>query len=130
MFDLKGYGPALAEGAVITIELAFLSLALALALGLVGASAKLSGSRVAAGIATAYTTLIRGVPDLVMMLLFYYGGQVAVNMLSDYLWETRGIDFFFQFDCYNIHHFFDRCVFEDINSNWKLLPLVCLGRYR
>ena len=98
MFDLKGYGPALAEGAVITIELAFLSLALALALGLVGASAKLSGSRVAAGIATAYTTLIRGVPDLVMMLLFYYGGQVAVNMLSDYLWETRGIDFFFQFD--------------------------------
>jgi arginine/ornithine transport system permease protein len=33
-----------------------------------------------------------------MMLLFYYGGQVAVNMLSDYLWETRGIDFFFQFD--------------------------------
>ncbi|HAX10200.1 MAG TPA: arginine ABC transporter permease ArtQ, partial [Marinobacter hydrocarbonoclasticus] len=72
----KGYGPALAEGAVITIELAFLSLALALALGLVGASAKLSGSRVAAGIATAYTTLIRGVPDLVMMLLFYYGGQV------------------------------------------------------
>ncbi|HAX10201.1 MAG TPA: arginine ABC transporter permease ArtQ, partial [Marinobacter hydrocarbonoclasticus] len=29
---------------------------------------------------------------------FYYGGQVAVNMLSDYLWETRGIDFFFQFD--------------------------------
>ena len=79
MIDLKGYGPALLEGAVVTIELAFFSLALALVLGLIGASAKLSKSRVAIGIATTYTTLIRGVPDLVMMLLFYYGGQVAVN---------------------------------------------------
>lgn len=98
MIDLKGYGPALLEGAVVTIELAFFSLALALVLGLVGASAKLSKSRVAIGIATTYTTLIRGVPDLVMMLLFYYGGQVAVNNLSDYLYDAYDIDFFFQFD--------------------------------
>ncbi|HEY9119849.1 MAG TPA: ABC transporter permease [Marinobacter sp.] len=98
MIDLKGYGPALLDGAVVTIQLAFLSLALALVLGLIGASAKLSRSRVAIGIATTYTTLIRGVPDLVMMLLFYYGGQVAVNNLSDYLYEAYDIDFFFQFD--------------------------------
>ena len=97
MLDLKGYGPALMDGAIVTIELAFLSLALSVALGLIGASAKLSQSRVAKGIATTYATLIRGVPDLVMMLLFYYGGQVAVNMLSDYIWETYEIDFFFQF---------------------------------
>jgi arginine/ornithine transport system permease protein len=98
MFDLKGYGPALLDGAVITIELAFLSLALALALGLIGASSKLSSNRVIKGLATGYTTLIRGVPDLVMMLLFYYGGQVCVNMLSDWLYDTYGIDFFFQFN--------------------------------
>ncbi|MDF0749596.1 ABC transporter permease [Marinobacter sp. 71-i] len=98
MIDLKGYGPALLDGAVVTIELAFLSLALALVLGLIGASAKLSKSRAAIGIATTYTTLIRGVPDLVMMLLFYYGGQVAVNNLSDYLYNAYGVDFFFQFD--------------------------------
>ncbi len=98
MFDLKGYGPALLNGSIVTIELAFLSLALALTLGLIGAAAKLSNSRTAVGVATAYTTLIRGVPDLVMMLLFYYGGQVAVNMLSDYVWETYEVDFFFQFD--------------------------------
>ncbi len=98
MLDLKGYGPALLDGAVVTIQLAFLSLALAVVLGLVGASAKLSSSRVAASVATAYTTLIRGVPDLVMMLLFYYGGQVMVNNLSDMIWEAYEIDFFFQFD--------------------------------
>ncbi len=98
MLDLKGYGPALLDGAVVTIELAFLSLALAVILGLIGASSKLSGNRIAQGVATFYTTVIRGIPDLVMMLLFYYGGQVAVNALSDYLWEAHQIDFFFQFD--------------------------------
>ncbi|WP_100638198.1 ABC transporter permease [Marinobacter salexigens] len=98
MLDLKGYGPALLNGAIVTIELAFLSLALALVLGLLGAAAKLSNSRVAISVATAYTTLIRGVPDLVMMLLFYYGGQVGVNMISDYIWEVYEIDFFFQFN--------------------------------
>jgi|SRR5690554_5104388 len=98
MLDLKGYGPALVDGAVITVELAFLSLALALTLGLIGASSKLSSNRLAKGMATAYTTLIRGVPDLVMMLLFYYGGQVVVNAASDWIWGTYGIDFFFQFN--------------------------------
>lgn len=98
MLDLKGYGPELLDGAVVTIELAFLSLALALTLGLIGASSKLSGNRLAKAIATFYTTVVRGIPDLVMMLLFYYGGQVTVNMLSDWIWETYEIDFFFQFD--------------------------------
>ncbi|MFO7529376.1 MAG: ABC transporter permease [Marinobacter sp.] len=98
MLDLKGYGPELLDGAVVTIELAFLSLVLALTLGLVGASSKLSGNRLAKAIATFYTTVVRGIPDLVMMLLFYYGGQVTVNMLSDWIWEAYEIDFFFQFD--------------------------------
>lgn len=98
MLDLKGYGPALIEGAFVTIELAFLSLALALFLGLIGAASKLSQNRVLRGGATVYTTLIRGVPDLVMMLLFYYGGQVAVNNLSDFIYDAYGVDFFFQFD--------------------------------
>ncbi|WP_166257872.1 ABC transporter permease [Marinobacter salicampi] len=98
MLDLKGYGPALMEGAVVTIELAFLSLALALALGLLGATSKLSHNRFLRMTATTYTTLIRGVPDLVMMLLFYYGGQLAVNNLSDLIYERFGVDWFFQFN--------------------------------
>ncbi len=98
MLDLKGYGPSLLNGAVVTVELAFLSLLVALILGLVGASSKLSSNRVLRAVATGYTTLIRGVPDLVMMLLFYYGGQVAVNSLSDALYDAYGVDFFFQFD--------------------------------
>lgn len=100
MFDLKGYGPALLEGAVVTIELAFLSLTVAVILGLLGASAKLSQNRFLKYSATTYTTLIRGVPDLVMMLLFFYGGQVVVNNVSDYLYDAYGVDYFFQFDSF------------------------------
>ncbi|PVY75903.1 amino acid ABC transporter membrane protein 1 (PAAT family) [Tamilnaduibacter salinus] len=98
MLDFHGYGPELLRGALVTTELAFASLALALGIGLLGASAKLSGSRSAKGIATFYTTVIRGIPDLVMMMLFYYGGQVLMNRLSDYLYYNYEIDFFVQFD--------------------------------
>ena len=58
------------------------SLALALLLGILGALAKLSSSRVLAGLAQAYTTIIRGVPDLVLMLLVFFGGQVFINQMA------------------------------------------------
>jgi histidine transport system permease protein len=53
-------------------------------LGLAGASAKLSKSRVLFGIATGYTTLIRAVPDLVLMLLIFYSLQIWLNDATDY----------------------------------------------
>jgi histidine transport system permease protein len=80
---LYGYGPLLLAGAKQTVELAVLSLAVSVLLGLAGASAKLSHNRVTRGIATAYTTLIRAVPDLVLMLLLFYSIQIAVNNLTD-----------------------------------------------
>ncbi len=78
---LSAYLPSLVEGALLTAALALASLALALLLGLAGAAAKLSGSRFWRGAATAYTTVIRGVPDLVLMLLVFFGGQIALNAL-------------------------------------------------
>jgi His/Glu/Gln/Arg/opine family amino acid ABC transporter permease subunit len=90
---LHGYGWSLLEGAGLTLSVAFLSLGIALALGLAGAVAKLSRSRLARGAAQVYTTLIRGVPDLVLMLLVFYGGQMAVNSLGERLgWAYIDID--------------------------------------
>ncbi|KPF50787.1 hypothetical protein IP87_01865 [beta proteobacterium AAP121] len=90
---LHGYGPSLLQGALLTLGVAATSLALALALGLVGASARLSRSRCASRTALAYTTLVRGVPDLVLMLLIFYGGQLAINHLGDRLgWGYIDID--------------------------------------
>ncbi len=85
MFDLSGYGSQILDGTVTTIELSVLSLIVSAALGLIGASAKLSKSRVAVGIATVYTTIIRGVPDLVLMLLIFYSLQIWLNDATDYL---------------------------------------------
>jgi arginine/ornithine transport system permease protein len=78
---LQGYLPSLLQGAALTLAVALASLALALVLGLAGAAAKLSASGLLRGVATAYTTVIRGVPDLVLMLLIFFGGQIAVNAL-------------------------------------------------
>ena len=85
---LHGYLPSLLEGAWLTLQVALLSLALALVLGLAGASAKLSRNAVLRTPALLYTTIVRGIPDLVMMLLVFYGGQIAVNEITDRLgWD-------------------------------------------
>ncbi len=85
MLDLKGYGPSILEGAVLTVEAALAGLALSLVLGLLGAFAKLSRVGPLRALAAAYTTLIRGVPDLVLMLLVFFGGQMLMNDLAERL---------------------------------------------
>ena len=82
---LHGYGASLLEGAAVTLGVALASLAMAVVLGLAGAAAKLSRSAFWRRAATLYTTLIRGVPDLVLMLLIFYGGQLAVNRVAPLL---------------------------------------------
>ncbi len=100
LFDFGGYGPGIFKGAILTMELAAVSLILAFTLGLLGALAKLSDNKVARGIATGYTTVIRGVPDLVWMMLFFYGGQIMVNAFFNWLYDMSDgeIDIFFQFN--------------------------------
>ena len=79
----QGYGPIIFAGTVQTVKLAILSLAFAFVLGLLGAAAKLSKNRITQGAGTVYTTLIRGVPDLVLMLLLFYSIQIWLNHLTD-----------------------------------------------
>jgi histidine transport system permease protein len=85
VFNLAGYGPQIFAGTITTVELSLLSLVVSFVIGLLGASAKLSKNRLLRGIATVYTTLIRGVPDLVLMLLIFYSLQIWLNDLTDYL---------------------------------------------
>ncbi|KVG41013.1 ABC transporter permease [Burkholderia ubonensis] len=90
---LQGYGPLIFAGTWQTVKLAVLSLALSFLLGLLGAAAKLSRNRVTNGIGTVYTTLIRGVPDLVLMLLLFYSLQIWLNQLTDLAgWDQIDID--------------------------------------
>lgn len=87
-FSLKGFGPLLLQGTWMTVKLSFLCLLLSVVLGLIGASAKLSRSALLRLPAQAYTTLIRGVPDLVLMLLIFYSLQTWLTQLTSALgWD-------------------------------------------
>ena len=83
--EFDGFGAAIAAGTWITLKLAVLSLGIAVVLGLIGASAKLSRHRTLACAGAAYTTLIRAVPDLVLMLLLFYSSQILLNRVTDLL---------------------------------------------
>jgi arginine/ornithine transport system permease protein len=89
---LQGYLPSLLEGAGLTLGVAVLSLIVAVVLGLVGCFSKLSKLRVLRWPANWYTTVIRGIPDLVLVLLVYYGGQTGINALAQSLGHDEYID--------------------------------------
>lgn len=76
---LQDWGPNLLRGLVHSLEIAFGAYAIGLVLGTIGASAKLYGGPVAKDIAELYTTLVRAIPELVLILLLYYGGTTMIN---------------------------------------------------
>ncbi|ANI31421.1 amino acid ABC transporter permease [Yersinia entomophaga] len=82
---LDGYSKLIFDGALVTLELALCSVLLALVIGMVGAGGKLSANRLLSGVFECYTTLIRGVPDLVLMLLIFYGLQIILNSITESL---------------------------------------------
>lgn len=89
---MNAYAASILQGALLTVGVSLAALAVATVLGLLGATAKLSGRRVWVGTATAYTTLIRGIPDLVLMLLIFYGGTMGLNSLLEWLGSEETID--------------------------------------
>jgi His/Glu/Gln/Arg/opine family amino acid ABC transporter permease subunit len=78
---LLEFTPLLARGCLVTVSVAVLALALATFLGALGAAAKLSRGLFRRGIAQIYTTIVRGVPDLVLILLIYFGGQRLLTIV-------------------------------------------------
>ena len=82
MLNLQGYGWMLWAGVQLTIAVGIGAMVVAIVLGLVGAWGKLGGSRVGAACAHTYTTIVRGVPELLLILLVYYG---VPTLLQDLL---------------------------------------------
>ena len=80
---METYLFSILKGSVLVLEVALGSLLVAVVLGLAGATAKLSGHKPAVWLATLYSTLVRGIPDLVLMLLIFYGGQIGLNWVLE-----------------------------------------------
>ncbi|MBK5568792.1 ABC transporter permease [Ensifer sp. SSB1] len=89
----QGYLPMILEGLRVTLSVASVSLAIACVIGLIGASAKVYGGKAARLSATAYTTTVRALPDLLVMLVVFYGGQILLNSISEtYGWGYLDVD--------------------------------------
>ncbi len=89
---LQGYGSTILDGAWLTVQLALLSMAVAVALGLLGAAFRLSPVKWLALMGETYATVIRGIPELVLILLIFFGGQDLVNRIAPLLGYEDYID--------------------------------------
>jgi polar amino acid transport system permease protein len=76
-----GWGGALLRGALITLQIAVLAFSVGLAFGLLGAGAKLSGNALLFWLAETYTTVIRAVPELLLIILLFYAGSSGIAAL-------------------------------------------------
>ena len=89
---MSGYFASILQGALLTVGVSLAALLVAILLGLLGAVAKLSGRPLLVGLATVYTTLVRGIPELVLMLLIFYGGTIGLNHLLAAFGSKSSVD--------------------------------------
>lgn len=80
-FGDQGWTDELLRGAWLSIEISLSAYAIGLLLGLLGAIAKQSKSVVARSLASTYTTVIRSVPDILVIFLIYYTATDALSYL-------------------------------------------------
>ena len=88
-FGPDGWGDELAAGAWLTIRLALATLPFGLVLGLLIAAAKTSGNRALRAFGNAFTTVFRGLPELLTIFLVFYGGQVLLQRLVDLFFDAQ-----------------------------------------
>jgi polar amino acid transport system permease protein/octopine/nopaline transport system permease protein/arginine/ornithine transport system permease protein len=85
LFELGGYTPIIIAAMKNTLLVGLSAMALALVFGLLGAWAKVAPQAWVRGLANTYTTVIRGVPELILLLLFYYGFPQFIQDFSESL---------------------------------------------
>jgi len=85
--DLLSFGPdgwanALLAGASMTVLIAIAGYAIGIVIGAFGSWAKVSGGPVTRVAADTYTTVLRGIPDLLVIYLLYFGGSAAITAIG------------------------------------------------
>ena len=69
-------------GSLVVVELFFVALFLTILFGLIGAGSKLSGNKTAKAIANGYTIIFRGTPEILVLLLFYFGSAITMTAIA------------------------------------------------
>lgn len=81
MIDLYGFGGLLAKGTWITIQLGVVSWLFGMVFGLIGAAMKSSAFVFLQKLADFYTTLVRGIPEMLFVLFIGIGGNVLLRAI-------------------------------------------------
>ena len=97
-FDVVGFGPegwgaTLLAGAGMTVIVALCGFAIGLLIGTIGTWAKVSGGPIVRKAAEIYTNVLRGVPDLLVIYLVYFGGSAILTGI----WTFYGASGFVSF---------------------------------
>jgi len=79
---LAGWGDDFFWGSVVVLQVFLVSLVLMVLFGLLGAAAKLSNNRVAQKIAATYTVIFRGTPEILVLLLIYFGSAITLTAIA------------------------------------------------
>ncbi len=95
-FGPEGWGDELLHGAGVTLGLAVATLPFGLALGLAVALAAHSESRLWRRLAVVYTTVFRGVPELLTLYIVYYGMQTGLH----HLWQALALPGSFEMNAF------------------------------
>lgn len=82
MSMLQGFGAQLLLGTVTTVKLAAASLLVGTVFGVIGCWLQLSGIRVLQVAGYAYTAIIRGVPDLLIVFAVFFVGAAALAAVT------------------------------------------------
>ncbi|UWQ29407.1 ABC transporter permease subunit [Leisingera sp. M527] len=89
LLSLSGWGGNLLRGLANSLQIAIGAYGLGLVIGLFGAYGKLYGGKVTRDLLAIYTTVIRAVPELVLILILYYVGSDIINKISEGLGGGR-----------------------------------------
>lgn len=81
-FGPGGWGAAMFRATLVTLAVAVSAFLIGAVLGTGVAAAKLSASRMLHAVGDAYTTVLRGVPDLLVIYLVYFGGSAIVTRIG------------------------------------------------
>src|SRR3984957_15893410 len=84
-FGPDGWGGVVLLAALMTVALTLAALAVGAVFGGLVAAAKLSRFRTLRIVGDAYTTVFRGVPELLVIYLFYFGGSTVVSEIAGLL---------------------------------------------
>ncbi|MEC8871455.1 MAG: ABC transporter permease subunit, partial [Pseudomonadota bacterium] len=94
MSAVSGWWDDFFWGSLVVVELFFVALIMTILFGLIGAGAKLSNNRVAKSIASGYTIVFRGTPEILVLLLFYFGSAIILTTIAQIFDpEIKFVDF-------------------------------------